>query len=286
MSARRVVLTADDYGYEPASSELVVRLLREGRLTATTVLAIAPGLERQVPALLAPDVVSGRCGLHLAITSERGREPWRPLSEAGRRTLAGSDPDGALPVDLAQVEARTTDAVIAEEIEAQRRRVAALGLTPVRLDMHAGALYGLHGTSTLGAALTACARHGWGCRLPRSLRLYLGDDVPEAVRALHAQVVAAADGLGVPLPQTMATDPRPIAAIDGYEDLRRHYVALLAQLPEGTSEVFLHPGADTAWSREHEGQSWDKRLWEARLLEDPVWLDALEREDVKLVDTW
>lgn len=298
-TGRRLVLTADDFGYDPDSAALVAGLLRHGRVSATTALAVAPDLAEAAPSLR--EATGGACGLHVALSSERGRERWAPLAGAGRTArpaAAGpvveastaaqnlADPDGLLPVDPADSEARAMDALVAEEITAQHQRLLSLGLTPVRMDFHSGCVYGLHGHSTLGAALRLCAQWGLGCRLPRSLDLFLGPDAPVAFRELHARAVAGADALEVPLPATMATNQQPTSQIDGYDALRASYLDLLPRLPEGTSEIFLHPGADTPWARERFGRDWDKRVWEARLVEDPVWLEALAAEGIELVATW
>ncbi|PHP53756.1 hypothetical protein [Actinomyces ruminis] len=74
--------------------------------------------------------------------------------------------------------------------------------------------------------------------------------------------------------------------IGTYEALRDFYIALLPLLPEGTSEIFTHPGADTPWARERFGAGWDKRVWEAQMLRDPVWRAALEQEGIEIVARW
>ena len=80
MSARRVVITADDYGYDPASAEVVRGLLRDGHVSATTVLAVSEHLDRVAPGLAAlheHGELNGHSefgiGLHLATSSDRGR---------------------------------------------------------------------------------------------------------------------------------------------------------------------------------------------------------------------
>jgi hypothetical protein len=80
--------------------------------------------------------------------------------------------------------------------------------------------------------------------------------------------------------------PSPARSFPATRSLRAQYLWLLPRLPEGTSEIFLHPGAESTWARRHFGSSWDKRVWEARLLRDPVWLDALAAQQIRLVTTW
>ena len=111
MSTRRVAVTADDYGYDPASAEVVRGLLRDGCASATTVLAVSEHLGRVAPGLASlREQRELGIGLHLATSSDRGREPWAPLSPEG---TALADPDGNLPVDPAVAEARATPKAIA-----------------------------------------------------------------------------------------------------------------------------------------------------------------------------
>jgi hypothetical protein len=46
--------------------------------------------------------------------------------------------------------------------------------------------------------------------------------------------------------------------------------------------LFLHPSREDAVA----GPDGIVRTWEARLLRDPVWHDAIEREDVEVVGGW
>jgi len=291
MTARRLVLTADDFGYDRDSAALVLDLIDKGALTATTVLAVAPDLRRDQVDALASLAADGRCavGLHFTTNSDGGREPWSPLSHAGRRL---AEPDGHLPTapGVAERRADADVAAIHDELEAQHARLRALGLAPVRVDSHAGTIYGFHSRSrslgSAGAVLAFCARRGLGLRIPRSLRLSIGWAAPPAFRQRQRVAVRMADDLGVRLPQEMITDPIPAQSLRSYAALRRQYLWLLRRVPAGTSELYVHPGADTPWARRRFGRSWDKRVWEAQLLRDPVWRRALDSEGIELVTTW
>ena len=270
---------------------MVRGLLRDGHVSATTVLAVSEHLDRVAPGLAAlheHGELKGHSGfgigLHLATSSDLGREPWAPLSPEG---AALADPDGNLPADPAVAEARATPRVIAAEVAAQLARVEGLGLAADRIDSHSGTVYGLRGGAGLASVLAACAERRLALRLPRTLdAALLGGEVPVALARAHRRAVETADASGVALPQMILTDPRPTDRIGAYESLRDFYTGLLPMLPEGTSEVLAHPGADTPWARRRFGAGWDKRVWEARLLRDPAWHEALEREGVEVVAHW
>nr|BFF16896.1 hypothetical protein GCM10025730_04170 [Promicromonospora thailandica] len=179
---------------------------------------------------------------------------------------------------------------ITAQADVVARAAAAAGLpAPDRLDSHRGTLYGLAGRSYLGEALGVCAARGLAFRLPRGLELY-GDGDPllarPDIRERHADAVAAADAAGVRLPRVIATHRGGDAEARDYPSLRDHYLRLLARLPEGTSEIFLHPAPDTARLRAAAPDWWRKRTWELRLLGDPVLAREIDRQGIDLVGAW
>ncbi|WP_219513181.1 carbohydrate deacetylase [Nonomuraea ceibae] len=272
---RRVVITADDLGREPGTTDVIAGLLAEGHVSATTLICVSPEADRAVARVRELGVVPR---VHVTLTSERGLPRWRPLN--GGASLA--DPDGTLSDDPMVLGARGEAGDVIGEADAQLRWMRERGAAPVAADSHAGTLYGLHGRSWLAEALEWCARHGLAFRLPRDPEPYFGGPLPPPLAAAHERAVAYADALGVAIPRTIATNRRTAADLGGYERLRDDYLRRLAALPEGASELFLHPSSEDAVT----GPDGVVRTWEARLLRDPVWLDALRSEDVEVVPGW
>lgn len=271
---RQLVITADDLGREPATTEVIAGLLRDGAVTATTLIVVSPEAPEAARRM---HQLGHLPRLHATLTSERGLPPWRALS--GGSSLLNAD--GCLPDDPFVLGRHGEPAQVVAELDAQLAWMEDQGLRPRAADSHAGTLYGLHGRSFLREALLWCARHGLGFRLPRDPTPYLGALPPELAER-HAEAIELADALGVALPESMATNRRSAADLGGYEALRADYLARLADLPEGVSEIFLHPSAENAVI----GPDGATRVWEARLLRDPVWLAALERESIDLVAGW
>lgn len=273
--SRRLVITADDLGREPGTTEVIAALLAEGNVTATTLICVSPAAERAAELARELGVLPR---LHVTLTSERGLPRWRPLD--GAASLV--DPDGTLTDDPFALGARGEASDVVREADAQLRWMRDRGLSPVAADSHAGTLYGLHGRSWLAETLEWCARHGFAFRLPRDPEPYFGGPLPPPLAAAHERAVAHADALGVAIPETIATNRRTAADLGSYERLRDDYLRRLAQLPEGTSELFLHPSREDAVA----GPDGIVRAWETRLLRDPAWHAALEREGIELTDSW
>lgn len=269
---RHLVITADDLGRERSSSREILELLRERAITAGSLITVSDDSAEAA-------AEAARLGiaphLHLTLTSETDLPPWSPLSQG--RSLR--DPEGDLPTarDLDPTELARREVV--GELDAQLSWMHRHGLQPQAADSHAGVLYGLQGRSFLGEAISWSALHGLAFRLPREAGPLLPRLVPAPLLARLDPLVEHADSLGVPLPQTLLTTPAPASRPGGYEALRSQLISLVSRLPEGTSELFLHPARDGAGIPV-------ERVWEARLLRDDVWHDALEREDIILVSRW
>ncbi|CAM3616106.1 ChbG/HpnK family deacetylase [Occultella aeris] len=235
-----VIVTADDLGLSPAVNRAVAALAGAGAVTATSLLVGRPHAEAALELDL-PIAV----GLHVEFD----------------------------PTLLATASHDEIEAAIEDQVAWMRAR----GAVPTHLDLHTAALYGLGPEATrpggvLVEAIAVAARHRLPLRLPRRAPDSAG--VGEA----HRLAVALADDSGVRLPETICTDPRPTAAIDGPDDTARYYADLVATLPAGVSEIFLHP-ADVAT----DGLG-AKRVWEYQLLRSRVLLTVLTDTGVTTTD--
>jgi hypothetical protein len=274
---RRVVITADDLGREEGTTAVIAALLADGHVSAATLIPVSPAAPRA--AALARDLRVAP-HLHITLTSERDLPPWRPL--AGPSSLA--DRDGLLRDSAVAQRAGLAD--IRREMDAQLAWMIEHGLVPRAADSHAGVLYGLSGEdgapAMLAEALLWCAGHRLAFRLPRDPMPWWGGPLPPPLASAHEQGVALADALGVPLPATIVTNRRGAAELGGYDALRENLIDALTGLPEGTSELFLHPSAEEAVA----GLDGVVRAWEARLLRDPAWHAAIEAEGIGVVSRW
>ena len=289
--SRRLVITADDIGLDERTVGAVAELARAGRLSAVSVIPMAPGAFQALEILRASPVPSGRSpmggqglnaglsiGLHATFTADLARGAWGPLSPGASLVRPGGRQFHTNVVDFAAA-AHPQD--VLAELRAQIALLRDSGVRPSHLDSHHGAIYGLVGPDFVQVALEVCAENGLALRLPRTLPWAMGEVAPSA-RLTHERGIAAADALGVRLPETIMTEWRPGAALSGYADLRDSYLAMLRQLPDGLSEIFLHqappPTPGTRCS-----SALAKRVWEYRLLHDDAFGEALATEGIEVV---
>ena len=189
MTERLLIVNADDYGLTERVSAGILRAHRDGIVTSTSVLAVAPGLAK-TGRWLAGEADLG-VGVHLALVGEdppllaasevptlvdrKGRFPisWRVFL---RRSLLGRvDPDD-----------------VRRELGAQLDAVAALGVAVDHLDSHQH----LHAWPALQGPVIdlAVARGVPAIRVPRSHRRH---PVSIGVNRLSARLAAAARAAGL-----------------------------------------------------------------------------------------
>lgn len=277
--ARRLVITADDLGVDAATNAAIADLLREGRISASTLITVAPAAEDAVARVRAAGGPTPR--LHVTLTSARELAPWRPLA-TGVDSL--TDGEGRLRVDAARVEREASTAHVLAEMAAQLGWMRSRGLPVAGLDSHSGSLYDLRGGSLARAAVDFCADRGLSFRLPRRLHRALLLTV-RGLGSRHRRAIARADEVGVRVPQLVATSWWPGALITGYGQLRAQLLRQLRCLPAGTSELVLHPAPLEAVASLPAGEA-RKRVWELRLLRDPVFWNELRRERLEVVPAW
>ncbi|MBX3523472.1 MAG: ChbG/HpnK family deacetylase [Xanthobacteraceae bacterium] len=129
---KRIVVCADDYNLAPGVSRAIRELIAAGRLNATSVMTLFPGLKEEAASLLAtPAPAPLQIGLHLTLSGG-----FAPLAASPIAT-----PDGKLP-SLAELHSpkshfKLSRDNIAAEIEAQLSAFQeAFGRAPDYVDGH------------------------------------------------------------------------------------------------------------------------------------------------------
>lgn len=219
MSAKSLIVTADDFGYDPAVNAAVVRAYREGLLRFTSLMVLRP--DAAEAAALAKENPGLGVGLHLELCAGA---PER----AGMRYFFD----------------RKARAGLEGEIRGQIEALLKLGLKPTHVDGHCN----VHVHPVVFPALCRLARE-YG--IPR-VRLPAGelsacldypgtDDVLAPLllsgvfAAMGGWVRAAAHGLEVPTTWGLLRSGL----------MSEDYVLwLLDRLPEGVTEFYFHPRAD------------------------------------------
>jgi chitin disaccharide deacetylase len=261
---KRLIVNADDFGFTRDVNEGIVECHRRGILTATTLMANGDAFDDAVR--LARETPSLDIGCHLVLIGGRSLVTRKAFPSSVAQLLGA----------LAKRELRPYD-----ELAAQARKIVAAGVAPTHLDTHKH-------THLAPPVLDAVARIGdeFGIRwvrrpfdFPMSARVPLGKRLTAWTltvvrRRMHR--VLAERGL-------RTTDHFAGFQITG-RFRTQELVDLIAVLPEGTTELMVHPGRCGAELRAARTRLKESREEELKALVAPEVREALVRGGVELVN--
>jgi len=270
---RRVVINADDLGLSVLVNEGIEEAVRAGVVTSASLMVNTPGFDDAVRRARA---LGGRLGvgLHFTLTTGRSVAPaaavpslldgagrFLPLGRLLRRALAG----GVRPEEVRR------------EADAQLARLRAAGIVPTHADSHRH----VHAFPAMRGALAAAAAAAGVTVIRRPLEPLWARPTGLAGIVKRALVAAAwAVPSRGPRPRPGAASFRGIALL-GVPRFQEDLLALLDALPEGSTEVMVHPGKDdpsvAAWDPYIAGRAVEL----AALLSVPV-RERLARGDLVL----
>jgi predicted glycoside hydrolase/deacetylase ChbG (UPF0249 family) len=231
---RRLIVSADDFGFTPSINRGVMEAFETGVVTAVSMMALQPGwhdaARRARAAGPALDI-----GLHFNLSV--GAPLTRAPSLTDRRT-------GAFPPVAALVARALAGRVRPEEVHAeclaQAQQLDDAGLTVTHLDGHLH-LHLLPGVWA-GVVAAAEALGSVTVRVPRERPWPGAAGAPRARRLKRALLdgVAALAVHGTPPP----TPPPHFVGgtLHGHDRYLPRLRALIQTLPAGTSELMTHPG--------------------------------------------
>jgi predicted glycoside hydrolase/deacetylase ChbG (UPF0249 family) len=272
-AARRLIVNADDFGLSVGVNEGIQEAAEAGVATSTTMMVNTPGFADAVRrAAGLRDGLS--VGLHFNLTTGAPVAPasevpslvdgagrFLPLAAFLRRALTG----GVRPAEVRR------------EADAQFARLRAAGVAPTHADSHRH----VHAFPALRGAFAAAAAAA-GVRAVRRPLEPLGARPANAAGLAKRALLAAA--WAVP-----ARGPRPVPGtasfrgivLLGVPSFEADLLALLDALPEGTTELMVHPGRN-----DPSVVGWDTYVAEravelAALLSAPV-RERLGRGDIVL----
>ena len=270
---KRLILTADDFGAAVEVNEAVERAHRHGILTAASLMV--SGTAAQDAVARARAMPSLRVGLHLVLVEGRPVLPARAVPDL-------VDARGLFRTDMARAGAAMfflpkVRAQLAAEMEAQ---FAAFDATGLKLD-HVNAHKHFHLHPTIAGLMVAMARaHGVkGARVPLE---------PQAVlRRIERHPANATVALTAPFARALRARFRRagISAPDQVFGLAwsgamtaPRLKGLLEHLPEGLSEIYMHPATGT-YPGSAPGYAYAREL---QALTDPGMSAIIAAADIRL----
>lgn len=291
LTDRYLMINADDFGSFACANAAVMSLLGDEKCALTSATVMAPAPWAPQACRFAAQNPQLAVGIHLTLTSEWSVVRWAPVSQGDTSTLR--DEEGYMWRSSAQVEQHASLPQIRQEILAQIARCRALGMTnPSHLDNHMGSLYGIATGrfELLEETLGIAAKAGLPFRLPasavnlsfRNTMLGIATEQQETLRAAE-QLVAFYRQNGVALPDHLMPNEWGGAQDQSYEAFREYLYDLYTGIPAGVTETYLHPALACDELKTAVG-SWQHRVWEHRIMADPMTRQHIEAHGIRLIN--
>jgi predicted glycoside hydrolase/deacetylase ChbG (UPF0249 family) len=272
---KQLVINADDFGFAPGVNRGILEAYEAGTLTSASMMVNTPAF-REAAALAREKAPKLGVGLHLNLLSghpltevpsliDSRTRAFVSLTELTRRALVGH-------VKAADVK---------RECDAQLAALAVEGIAVTHLDSHRHT----HALPGILAPVLASVQ-AFGVRVVRRPldQLSVADPGASAkMLVLHASWRATTAGLPAEDRAFLKKSPhfRGIA-LQGALDVEQRLLALLDRLPEGMTEIMLHPGYDDEVLAMRDPYR-KEREREVAALNSQAVRERLQRGDIRLV---
>jgi chitin disaccharide deacetylase len=276
---KQLILNADDFGLTRGVNEGILRAHREGILTSATLMANAGAFDHAVEFALATPSLGVGC--HLVLIGG--------LSVAAPKDIPSLvDAQGRLPSSLPAFVARVSTgtirrADIERELRAQIAKIRAAGIVPTHFDTHKHTHAHPRVLEALGRVAQEAGihrirkpierlRHSWSGRAPTAQVV-----AASATRTVTLKFRALARKYGLHSPQNFLG----LASTGGLGPgvLRR----LIDSLPEGQTEIMLHPGICDADLAATGSRLQQQRELEMNALLDPQVKQSIVANGIQLI---
>ncbi len=266
--ARWLRVTADDFGLTPGVTDGILEAYDKGIVTHTSVMA--GGLDFSRAITLAAKTPGLGVGIHL--TSTWG-PPQLPLHEVPNLVGTGNRFLPLRTVLLRGLLGRLDLLALAKEWRAQIKKVAQAGITPTHIDSH-------HHVHLLPGCLQVAAQLAREFNIPWIRRP--AERSAEISLLLRGSVKGIALGALCmrPWPSRTSDQFRGLA-IQGRHDFAAALKGTIENLPEGTTELMVHPGKPDALLKQ-EDSFVEQRAKELEAICDPMMKQVLSESGVIL----
>ncbi len=275
---KKLIVNADDFGLHPEVNKAIIKGYQEGCLRSTSLMPT--GVATEEACELARENPGLGVGIHLTLVAEK---PLLPLEKVS--TLVGAD--GKFYKDHVEfiknfVTGKIDKAQLYAECEAQINKAMALGLNITHLDSHQH-LHVLPGIA--GMCMELAQKYGISkMRFPGEGYTFRGDYPAEAFRFVAKCGLTFCADLARHKGKcyNMVMPDNFFGMLAGGNMQEKYFMNIIRSLPEGVSEIMVHPGADN----EALGKCYDWQYhWEDELasVTSPAVMDYIKDNDIKLI---
>ena len=214
-------------------------------------------------------------GLHLALTSEWKWYRWGPVAKPS--TVPGLlDKDGYLFKSVLGVANSASAKEVEIELRAQIEKAIRVGPRPGHIDTHMGTLYARPDYTKVYLSLAE------EYRIP-AMVIEMTDYTVKKFKAqgypMSDEMVSVVASYGLP----KLDDFHSITSAPTYEAKVNQFFEQVRGMRPGLNEIIFHPSVDTPGLRKITN-SWQQRIWEAKMFSDPVVMRFLEEQKIQFTN--
>lgn len=281
---KRLIINADDFGYNPEITDGIIHSHLNGVVTSTTAMANMAGIEYAARRIR--DVPNLSIGAHLTLTQGRPIMPPDKVPSLVDHEGLFHSFHGLLRRVL---KGKVVRAEIELELSAQMDKLLSLGFKPTHWDSH-------HHSALIprvfGAALRVTRRFGL-----KAMRIYNVYYFPDAkinlkmardrfcrfpVRLYYRWIFRQARSqYGFSGPDHIVA-PSRLSDYNPDGDLATQWGRAMSMVPEGISEFVVHPGFDHS-DKQDTPRMRQKRVKELHILTSPSFRDVINNNGIELI---
>jgi len=268
-----IILHADDIGMCSEANEAVIPYLLNNHIQSASVMVPCPWFN-DIAAWYKRNPEQD-IGLHLTLTSEWKQYRWGPVSNELINSNI-TDSEGYLWRRVEDVVSRVSVDDIEKEIRAQISRARELGIEPGHIDTHMGTLYSKVEYAEL--FFNIAMEYGIPANVieftPELVAIYKNQGYP-----ITDRLVESASKYSLPKIDNMV----PVPNGKSYNEKRENFYKLIRNLKPGITEIYFHPSIET-YGLKKITNSWQQRVWEAKMFSDPDIIKFLKNEGILFTD--
>ncbi len=265
-----VILHADDVGMCMEANEAAQKQLEQDEIQSASVMVPCPAFEEMAQwasANSAHDI-----GLHLTLTSEWQSHRWSPVMP--KNLVKGLvDGDGKMWRSVKQVVEHASAEAVERELRAQIETAIRAGLKPTHLDTHMGTLYADNDFTEIYFRLAE------EYQIPAMVIDFSNTQLIEKFKKqgypIGDRLIKMIEDYKLPKLDYFVS----VGAAETYPEKKEGFKELIKNLPNGLSEIIFHPSVETDKLKTITN-SWQQRVWEAEMFNDPEIVDFLKKEGI------
>ncbi len=270
---RVLILHADDIGMCYEANQSAKQYLQDGNIQSAALMVPCPWYNEM--ANWYREHPDHDLGLHLALTSEWKWYRWGPVAQPGK--VPGLlDPDGYLWKSVIGVAQSASAEEIETEVRAQIEKAIKSGPRPGHIDTHMGTLYARPDYTRVYLKLAE------EYRIP-AMAIEM---TPESAEKFRKQGYPMSDELvqiiaDYKLPKLDDFHSAPNGG--SYEQKKENFFELVQSMKPGLHEMIFHPSVESEGLKKITN-SWQQRVWEAKMFADPSVQRFLEGQGVQFTN--